>query len=67
MPRARKSRLWPTALSPAHAADSIGMRQEIIAAAIRSGELRCFKLGTKRRILWRDLNKWIIRTWKKVS
>ena len=67
MPRARKSRLWPIALSPAQAADAIGVRPEIIADAIRSGELRCFAKGVKRRVLWRDLNRWIIRTWKKVS
>jgi excisionase family DNA binding protein len=66
MPRARKGKLWPVALSPSQASDAIGVHADIIAAAIKSGALRCFKLGTKRRILWRDLNRWIIRTWRRV-
>ena len=66
MPRARKSRLWPIAVSPEQAAESIGVRPETIAAAIKSRELPCYAKGTRRRVLWHDISRWIRRTWKRV-
>jgi excisionase family DNA binding protein len=47
------------ALSPTKAATAVGIRQERIAAAIRSGELRIHRIGTKTRITMRALWDWI--------
>ncbi len=47
------------ALSPTKAAAAVGIRQERIAAAIRSGELRSHRIGTKTRITTRALWDWI--------
>ncbi len=47
------------ALSPSRAAASTGLRPERISAAVRSGELRAVRVGTKTRILQSELERWL--------
>jgi excisionase family DNA binding protein len=47
------------AMSPTRAAASAQLRPERIQAAVRAGELRAFRVGTKTRILASELERWI--------
>jgi len=67
MPRARTRRIFPWACSPAQAADALGISYETVRQAIKSGALPCRKIGNKRRVTWRDVNRWILRDWPRVS
>ena len=53
------------AYSPNAASKALGIRRERIAAAINAGELRCYRLGTKTRILRTDLEEWVRQSWRK--
>ena len=62
MPRARKRRLFPVAVSPAEAADVLGVRHAEIYEALRSGELRAYVKGLRSFVLVEDLVS-LVRTW----
>jgi hypothetical protein len=63
MPRARTKKIFPLALSPAMTADALGIRADEIAAAILSGDLPIYRVGTRRRIFVRDALRWARRNW----
>lgn len=68
MARARMRRVFPWAASPTQAADALDLSyDEVIKPAIRSGRLRCFKVGTKRRVTYLDCHRWLIREFRQVS
>jgi excisionase family DNA binding protein len=48
------------ALSPSRAAASTGLRPERITAAVRAGEIRAVRVGTKTLILVSDLERWLL-------
>jgi excisionase family DNA binding protein len=48
------------ALSPTSAAAATGLRPERINAAVRSGDIRAVRVGTKTRILVSDLERWLL-------
>ncbi len=48
------------AMSPTAAAASTGLRPERIQAAVRAGEIRAVRVGTKTRILASDLERWLL-------
>lgn len=63
MPRARKRPLFPVALSPAAAADALGVSPKKIREAINSGALSAYDAGGNRvRILVCDLVEYV-RSW----
>lgn len=66
MPRERRTSLFPVAVSPARAAESLGIKVERIQEAIKSGELPCYIKGVQRRVLVADLTEWVRNTWEKV-
>jgi hypothetical protein len=49
------ARLFPVAVSPAEAADVLGVRAEQIQEAIRAGDLSVYRLSVKKRVLIEDL------------
>ena len=51
MPRQRRTTLFPIAVSPARAADALGIRAERIQEAIKRGELPCYVKGVRKRVL----------------
>ncbi len=59
MPRAHVKPVPLVAVSPNQASTATGLRPERIAAAIRSGEVRAFRVGTKTKILCSELERWI--------
>ena len=67
MPRARSRRIFPWACSPAQAADALGISHEVVRQAIKSGALVCRKIHNKRRVFWRDVHRWAMRDWPRVS
>ena len=66
MPRERRTALFPVAVSPARAAESLGIHPREIGEAIKSGELACYVKGIRRRVLIADLTEWVRNTWKEV-
>ena len=48
------------ALSPSQAAASTGLRPERLTAAIRRGDLRAVRIGTKTRITVSELERWLM-------
>ncbi len=62
----KPARLFPVALSPTQAAECMGLRRDQIADAIRSGDLPCYRLGVKRRILVESLVAWV-KTWEQTK
>ena len=48
------------AMSPTAAAASTGLRPERIQAAMRAGEIRAVRVGTKTRILKSELERWLL-------
>jgi excisionase family DNA binding protein len=48
------------AMSPTRAAASAQLRPERISAAVKNGELRAVRIGTKSRILTSDLERWLL-------
>jgi hypothetical protein len=66
MPRERRTSLFPVAVSPARAADALGIRAEEINEAIKHGELHCYVKGIRRRVLIADLVEWVRHYWKEV-
>jgi hypothetical protein len=65
MPRIRKKPMWPIALSPAAAAECLGIPRQTVMDAVKNLELQVFQKGLARRILTLDLEKWVRETWKK--
>lgn len=61
MPRERRTSLFPIAVSPARAADSLGIRAEEINEAIKRGELHCYVKGIRSRVLIADLGRVLIK------
>ncbi len=59
--------LFPIALSPTALARAIQRDKSIVLAAIRAGELDCYRQGTAKRVLISDAVAWIKNTWKKVE
>jgi excisionase family DNA binding protein len=59
MPYAHVRPVPVVALSPSKAAASTGLRPERIASAIRSGELRAVRIGTKTRVSISELGRWV--------
>jgi excisionase family DNA binding protein len=47
------------AVSPTQASARTGLRQERIAAAVRAGEIRAFRIGVKTKILVSELERWV--------
>ena len=66
MPRERRTTLFPIAVSPAMAADALGIRAEQIQDAITRGELHCYVKGVRKRVLIADLVEWVRNYWKEV-
>lgn len=66
MPRRRLSPLFPIAVSPAELADQLGVRLEVISAAIKNGSLECFKHGLARRVLVEDAVEFVRKNWERV-
>lgn len=66
MPRKRRTPLFPVAVSPARAAESLDIQPEEIQDAIKSGELPCYIKGIRRRVLIADLIEWVRHYWKEV-
>ncbi|HUE11513.1 MAG TPA: hypothetical protein VMQ54_11270 [Steroidobacteraceae bacterium] len=62
----RKNHLYPLALSILGAATTLGVRPELIRAAVRNGELKMYRppMGVKRqKLLTDDLVKWVREKW----
>ena len=59
MPYQHVRPVQPVALSPSRAAAATGLRPERIASAIRNGELRAVRIGTKTRITIQALSEWL--------
>jgi hypothetical protein len=66
MPRERRTTLFPIAISPARAADALGIRAEQMQEAISRGELTCYVKGVRKRVLVADLTEWVRKFWKEV-
>lgn len=64
MPRSTIKPVVFLALSPAATATAIGVRPEVINAAIASGALPVYANGIKRRILCSDVEAFV-RSWPK--
>jgi len=64
--RERRTQLFPIALSPAKLADSLGVSPSVIANAIKEDLLRCYRIGTKRRVLVQDAVQWVKQSWERV-
>jgi excisionase family DNA binding protein len=66
---ARKSRvrkLFPIARSVESACECLdGIHHSYVRAAVRSGALPVYRLGTKRRVLVADLIAWVRTEWKR--
>lgn len=62
MPRERRTPLFAVAMSPARAADAIGIRADEIYEAINAGLVPVYQKGIRRRVLVADLSAWV-RTW----
>lgn len=61
MPRKRIKPVTMLAASPAIIADALGIRSEVVALAVKQGELLCYAVGPRRRILVRDALRWFKR------
>jgi excisionase family DNA binding protein len=59
MPRQAVKPVPLVCVSPFQASEATGIRQERIARAIRDGELRAYRVGTKSKILVSELERWI--------
>ena len=59
MPRQHAKPVPLVALSPNQASTATGLRPERIAAALRAGEIRAFRVGTKTKILTSELERWV--------
>jgi hypothetical protein len=59
MPRQAIKPVPLVAVSPFQASEATGVRQERIAAAVRAGEIRSFRVGVKTKILISELERWI--------
>jgi hypothetical protein len=59
MPRQHRTSLFPVAVSPACAADALGIRAEQL-------QLRCYALGIRGRVLVADLTAWVRQFWNEV-
>ena len=60
MARENRTRLFPIAVSPARAADAIGVDPSVIEAAVRSGDLPLYQVAKgARRIPVLSLTYWI--------
>jgi hypothetical protein len=67
MPRRRKSRIWPLALSPDLAAEHLCVRKSRVRKAIASKELSAFVSESNRVIvLTESLIAWV-RTWPRAD
>jgi excisionase family DNA binding protein len=64
MPRVRTSRLFPVAVSPAQAADALGVRAEEVRDLIESAGIPLYQIGMRRRVLIEDLVRAIRRHWQ---
>lgn len=60
MPRPHVKPVPLVAMSPNQASTATGLRQERIRAAVRNGELRAVRIGTKTRILKSELERWLL-------
>lgn len=65
--RERRTAIFPIALSPAKLADCLGIRPEVVTAAIKQRALPCYRKGAKRRVLIADAVTWVRTTWEKVT
>jgi hypothetical protein len=59
MPRAHVKPVPLVAVSPNQASTATGLRPERIAAAVRAGEIRAFRVGVKTKILVSELERWV--------
>jgi len=59
MPRLHVEPVALVAYSPNQASAATGIRPERISAAVKNGELRAVRIGTKTKISWRSLQDWI--------
>src|SRR5438552_2930831 len=64
--RARKTRLFPVAVSPAMLADVLNVRAQEIQDYIAAG-LPCYSVGIRKRILVEDAVRFVRRHWKRVK
>ncbi len=63
--RQRKTALFPIAFSPSRLADCLGIDTAKVRDAIKSDRLRCYKIGSQRRVLVIDAVEWV-KTWEQV-
>ena len=63
MPRARRCALFPVAMSPARAADALGIRAAEMSDAIVLGDVPVYQKGARRFVLTEDLVRWVRETW----
>jgi hypothetical protein len=67
MPRRRKSRIWPLALSPDRAAEHLCVRKSRVRKAIASKELEAFvSEGNRVIVLTEHLIAWV-KTWPRAD
>lgn len=59
LPQASSAALLPLAVSPTEAALMARCSRGFLYKPIRSGELRSFKMGRSRKILYGDLVEWV--------
>jgi excisionase family DNA binding protein len=59
MPRAHVKPVALVAYSPNQASAATGIRPERIAAAVKNGELHAVRVGTKTRISFNSLQRWL--------
>ncbi len=62
----RKNSLFPVAVSVHQAAACLGIRVEVVQAAVRNFEVTCYRAptGSRKKILVQDLVKWV-KTWRR--
>jgi excisionase family DNA binding protein len=59
MPRMAIKPVPLVAYSPNQASEATGLRPERISAAVRNGELHAVRVGTKTRISFNSLQRWL--------
>jgi hypothetical protein len=64
--RERRTAIFPIALSPAKLAECLGIRDTVVADAIKNDLLPVYRQGVKRRVLVADAIEWVRTTWERV-
>jgi hypothetical protein len=59
MPRRYRTPVTKLAMSPSKLSAALDLRYELMASAIKSGELPVYIVGIKRRVLVSDAEQWL--------